>query len=75
MPNYVCTQLSTPNVITGVRTCQTWAEYVPPVATTNSPWEQLNSLSQADATSLLVQTVLLWTIAWGWNFLGKFSYR
>lgn len=76
MPSYVCTQLSNANLITGQRTCQAWVEFVPPVATaSNSPWEQLNNLSQAEATALLTQTVVLWAFAWGWNFLGKFINR
>lgn len=76
MPSYVCSQLSNPNLLTGQRTCTTWVEFVPPVATaSNSPWEQLNRLSQAEATALLTQTVILWSVAWGWNFLGKFINR
>lgn len=36
MPNYVCTQLSNANLITGQRTCTTWVDHSPAVSSTPS---------------------------------------
>ena len=68
--SYVCQSIEF-DPFSNTQTCTSWVEFVPP----SSPWDELNNLSQAEATALLTQTVVLWAVAWGWNFLSNFANR
>lgn len=59
MAEYVCTQLSNPNLITGQRTCQAWAE--------QQPQTVLPALTYSDANLIIAAYAVLLASIWGFR--------
>lgn len=67
MAEYVCTQLSNPNLITGQRTCQAWFEYQP----TTQP-ALLPDLTMSEWSNIAIAMVTVLAVAWCFKTISTF---